>query len=195
MASDNETETCKQVESPGVNGKPEDVSKEDAWAGSSKLGFGFSCMRGEKIDRRRAAHDLRLQMKDLQFRLRELGTTGGSDSDESIFAKPLGVRQRKTKAGYEKPSTTLLPRGETLFHLPPINILEIFKDFSSTTRKYSKTFHQQPENIQLLFINNPKIFKDFFACKIVLPANHQYSGNIQRLSGQQQPAAAISSSN
>ena len=29
----------------------------------------------------------------------------------------------------------LLPRGETLFHLPPINNLEIFKDFSSITRK------------------------------------------------------------
>ena len=41
-------------------------------------------------------------MKDLQFRLRELGTTSGSDSDESIFAEPLGVRQRKTKAVYEK---------------------------------------------------------------------------------------------
>ena len=102
MASDNETETCKQVESPGVNGNPEDVSKEDARAGSSKFGLGFSSMRGEKMDRRRAAHDLRMQMKDLQFRLRELGTTGGSDSDESILAEPLGVRQRKTKAVYEK---------------------------------------------------------------------------------------------
>ena len=102
MASDKETETCKQVESPGVNGKPEDVSKEDARAGSSKLVFGFSSMRGEKVDRRRPAHDLRMQMKDLQFRRRELGTTGGSDSDESIFAEPLGVRQRKTKAVYEK---------------------------------------------------------------------------------------------
>ena len=104
MASDNETETCKQVESPGVNGNPEDVSKEDAGAGSCKFGFGFSSMRGEKVDRRRAAHDSRMQMKDLQFRLRVLGTTGGSDSDESIFAKPLGVRQRKrkTKAVYEK---------------------------------------------------------------------------------------------
>ena len=81
MASDNETEICKQVESPGVNGNPGDASKEDARAGSSKFGFGFSSMRGEKVDRRRAAHDLRMQMKDLQFRLRELGTTGGSDSD------------------------------------------------------------------------------------------------------------------
>ena len=64
MASDNGTETCKQVESPGVNGNPEDVSKEDAKAASSKLGFGFSSMREEKGDRRRAAHDLRMQMKD-----------------------------------------------------------------------------------------------------------------------------------
>ena len=77
MVSDNETETCKQVESPGVNGNPEDVSKEDASAGTSKFGFGFSSMRGEKVDRRRAAHVFRMQMKDLQFRLRELGTTGG----------------------------------------------------------------------------------------------------------------------
>ena len=87
---------------PGVNGNPEYVSKGDARARSSKLGFGFSSMRGEKIDRRRAAHDLRMQMKDLQFRLRELGTTSGSDSDESIFAEPVGVRQRKMKAFYEK---------------------------------------------------------------------------------------------
>ena len=102
MASDNETETCKQVESPGFKGNPEHVAKEDARAGSSKLGFGFSSMRGEKLDRRRAAHDLRMQVKDLRFRLRELGTTGGSDSDESIFAEPLSMRQRKTKAVYEK---------------------------------------------------------------------------------------------
>ena len=101
-ASDNETETCKQVESPGVKGNPEDVSKEDARAASIKFGFGFSSMRGEKVDRRRTAHDLRMQMKDLQFRLRDLGTTGGSDSDESIYAELLGVRQRRTKAVYEK---------------------------------------------------------------------------------------------
>ena len=56
--------------------------------------------------------------------------------------------------------------------------------------------HQYCGNFQRLFINNPKIFKDFFACKIS-PANHQYPGNIQRLSGQQQQqsAAATSSSN
>ena len=98
MASDNETEICKQVVSPGVNGNPEDASKGDARAGSSKFGFGFSSTRWEKVDRRRAAYDLRMQMKDLQFRLRELGTTGGSDSDESIFAEALGVRQRETRS-------------------------------------------------------------------------------------------------
>ena len=97
MASDNETETYKQVQSPGVNGNPEGVSIEDVRAGSSKLGFGFSSMRGEKGDRRRAAHDLRIQMKDLQFRLRKLGTTGGSDSEESIFAEPWACSCGKRK--------------------------------------------------------------------------------------------------
>ena len=80
-----------------------------------------------------------------------------------------------------------LPRGETLFHLPLTNILEISKDSSTTTRKYSKTF---------------------FACKFILAANYQlYSGNNQRLSGkhsvttinsnnqQQQSTAATSSNN
>ena len=74
----------------------------DARAGSSKLGFGFASMGGEQEDKRRASHDLRMQMKDLQFRLRELGTTGGSDSDKSIFAEPLGTGQWKTKAVYQK---------------------------------------------------------------------------------------------
>ena len=73
------------------------------------------------------------------------------------------------------------PRGETLFHLPLTQILKIFKDSSATTRKYSKTLQQQPENIQRLFSNNPKIFKDFFACKFVLVANQQQPENIQRL--------------
>ena len=71
-------------------------------AGLSKLGFGFSSKRGEKADKRRAAQDLRMQMKDLQFRLQKLGKAGGSDGDGSIFAEPLGVRQGKSKAVYEK---------------------------------------------------------------------------------------------
>ena len=83
------------------------------------------------------------------------------------------------------------------------------KNFSSTTRKYSKTLQQQPGKIQRQIKNIPKVFKDFFASKIVLAANQQYSENIQILSEQQQqstsatnsgnqqrrPAAATSSSN
>ena len=53
-----------------------------------------------------------------------------------------------------------LPRGETLFHLPLTHILE---------------------SIQILSNNNPKIFKDFSACKFVLVANHRHPENIQRL--------------
>ena len=72
-----------------------------------------------------------------------------------------------------------IPRGGTLFLVP----LTIFW-------KYSKTFLQQPENIQRLSTNNRKIFKDFFACKIVLAANHQlYPRNIQRLLGQESAAS------
>ena len=41
-------------------------------------------------------------MKDLQLKLQKLGAAGGCDSDDSIFAEPLGMRQRKTKAVYEK---------------------------------------------------------------------------------------------
>ena len=40
-------------------------------------------------------------MKDLQFRRRELGTTGASDSNESVFKESLGVRQWQMKAVYE----------------------------------------------------------------------------------------------
>ena len=83
-----------------------------------------------------------------------------------------------------------LPRGETLFHLPLTNILENIQRLfrlqiclnhkTSTTRKDSKTFSPanlfQPQNI-----NNPKIFKDFFACKFILTTKHQQPENIQRL--------------
>ena len=95
------------------------------------------------------------------------------------------------------PFFSLFPRGETLFHFSPINILEIFKDFPPTTRKYSKTFHRAPENIQRLF-----------RLQICLGRKSQlFSGNIQRLFGlqstaatssgnqQQQPAAATSCTN
>ena len=48
------------------------------------------------------------------------------------------------------PSTTLLPRGETLFHLHLIKILEMFKDFFAC-KLVSAANHQHPENIRRLF--------------------------------------------
>ena len=68
MASDNETETCKQVESPVVNGNPEDVSKEDARATLSKFGFGFSSMRGEKLE-----SSIRFENADERFAVQTSG--------------------------------------------------------------------------------------------------------------------------
>ena len=41
--------------------------------------------------------------------------------------------------------------------------------------------HHYSGKIQRLFTNNPKFFRDLFACKIVLAANHQQPENIQRL--------------
>ena len=56
--------------------------------------------------------------------------------------------------------------------------------------KYSKTFHQQPENIQRLFINNPEIFKDFLGSsnqqQATSSSNQQQSTNSSNQ--QQQPA-------
>ena len=101
--------------------------------------------------------------------------------------------------------SSLLPRGEPLFHFSPIKILEIFKDFSPTTRKYSKTFHQQPENIQRLFrLQNclsrksstilRKYSKTFWA---INNSNQQQQSTAATSSSnqQQQSAAAINSSN
>ena len=102
VASDNETELCKQVKSPGVNENPKDASKEDVLVNASKFGHRFSSMRGEKEDERRAAHVLEMRMKDLKFRLRKPGSTGGSERNESTFAEPQGVQQWKTRAVYEK---------------------------------------------------------------------------------------------
>ena len=50
---------------------------------------------------------------------------------------------------------------------------------SSLSRKQSKTF-SPAEVSQPQIINIPKIFKDFFACRILLDADHQQHGNIQR---------------
>ena len=91
-----------------------------------------------------------------------------------------------------------------------INILKAFKDFFSCKIVLDAN-HQYPEIIQRFFrwqiflrrksalswknsktfspaklsttqiTNILKIFKDFFTCNIVLDANHQYPGSIQRL--------------
>ena len=48
------------------------------------------------------------------------------------------------------PSSSLLPRGETVFHLPLTDILKIFKDFPACKFVLAAN-HQHPENIQRLF--------------------------------------------
>ena len=111
---------------------------------------------------------------------------------------------------------SLFRRGEPLSHFLLISILEIFKDFSPTTRKYSKTFHQHPrifkhfssapENIHKLFRlqnclsrRSSTIFrknsKTFWAA--TNSSNHQQQPTTATISSnqQQQPSAAINSSN
>ena len=84
------------------------------------------------------------------------------------------------------PPTTLLPRGETLFHIPLIDNLEIVKDFSSTTQKIFKDFSSTTRKNSKTDHQHPKTLKDCFACKIVLAVNHQLPRYIQRLSKRQQ---------
>ena len=71
--------------------------------------------------------------------------------------------------------TSLLPRGEILL---PTTLTKVFEKPSlfSSISKLIFSFSNLP---------HPKIFKDFFACRIVLAANQQHPGNFQRLSGQQ----------
>ena len=64
---------------------------------------------------------------------------------------------------------------QTLFHLQIC-----LSRKSSKTWKNSKTF-SPAEFSQTQTINNREIYKDFFACKAVLAANHHYPENIQRL--------------
>ena len=62
----------------------------------------------------------------------------------------------------------------------PFRLQNCLSRKSSISLKYSKIFSaaklSQPQIIYIL-----EIFKDFFACKLVLAANHRYPGNIQRL--------------
>ena len=114
------------------------------------------------------------------------------------------------------PSTSLLPRSETLFRFPLINIMEIFKDFLAF-RIVLAAFHQYPANIQRLFrLQNclsrkssvsQKYSKTFRPASSVPAATSNNpavnSSNQQKQSTaatsssnqQQQPAAATSSSN
>ena len=114
---------------------------------------------------------------------------------------------RKSSISWKYSKTFLAAK---LSQLQIIDILEIFKDFFACKNFLAATHHYS-ENIQSLFrlqnclsrkssvswkhsktfspaktsqqqpINTLKKFKDFFACKIVLAANHRYPGNIQRL--------------
>ena len=90
MLSDNETETCRQMETTGVSGNPDKIFKGDVRTGSNKLSFGFGSLQVKTEDKRRAEYELKMQMKDLQFRFRKLGTTGGSDCKNASFPEPLG---------------------------------------------------------------------------------------------------------
>ena len=73
-------------------------------------------------------------------------------------------------------------------HQYPGNIQRLFRwqsclsRKSSIYRKCSKSFSPS-ELSQQQIINIPKMLKVFFACRIVLAANHQNPGNIQRLIG------------
>ena len=73
------------------------------------------------------------------------------------------------------PSTGLTPRVETLLHFPLI----IFPELNYC----SKNILKQLQNLSSpnFFKASSKTFKEFLACKIVLAANHQYLGIIQRL--------------
>ena len=70
-------------------------------------------------------------------------------------------------------------------HQQPGNIQRLFRlqiclsRRSSIPRKHSKTF-SPAELSQPQIIDTPKTFKDFFACRILLDADHQQPGNIQR---------------
>ena len=100
------------------------------------------------------------------------------------------------------PSTTLLPRGETLFHFPLINILKVFKYFFGCKLALAAN-HQQPENIQRRFrLQNclsrnssisRKYSKTFRPTKAIYSSNQQssskqYPRSKQRSSSKQYPS-------
>ena len=118
---------------------------------------------------------------------------------ENLWRSPTGQSLDSAITGCKYPvhshfrgflqSTGLFPRGETLLHFPLIIILELSPCSEDILRLFQ--YLSWPN----FLITSAKIFKDFFACKIVLAANHQYLGNIQKLLrqtavSQQQPAVS-----
>ena len=89
---------------------------------------------------------------------------------------------RGTIASINTPYTLISQRfcPPSTSHFPEAKLSST--SLSSISWKYSKTFHQQPENIQRLFINNPKTFKDFSSTtRKNSKTFHQQPENIQRL--------------
>ena len=75
----------------------------------------------------------------------------------------------------------------TANHQNPGNIQRISRLQNCLSRKSSKSWNYSknfsPAKLsQPQIVSIPDLFKDFFACKIVLAANHQNPGKIQRLS-------------
>ena len=135
-----------------------------------------------------------------------VATHQNSENIQSIFRLQKYL-SRKTSTSW-KNSKTFSPAK--LSQPQTICILEIFKDFFGCKNVLVAT-DQSPQNIQGLFrlqnclrrktsiswknsktfspaklsqqqpIIILKMFKNFFACKVVLAANHRYPGNIQRL--------------
>ena len=62
----------------------------------------------------------------------------------------------------------------------PFCLQSCLSRISSISRKYSKCF-SHAELSQTQIINIPGVFKDVFACRNVLDANHQYPENTERL--------------
>ena len=85
-------------------------------------------------------------------------------------------------------STTLLPWSETLFHLPLINILEIFKDFFGC-RIVLAASQQYPGNIQ-----GPFHLQNCLSRKSSNPRKYS-TASTSSSNQQQQPATATNSSN
>ena len=92
--------------------------------------------------------------------------------------------------------SSLLPRGEPVFHLSPIIILEIFKDLSAAPEKIQRLFRLQVCLSHNSSTISRKYSKTFWAAAIKRSNQQQQSTAATSSCNQpQQPAAATSSSN